>query len=104
MDIKKTQISNLLLDPGNKFNKNKMRLLIEIARPKYLDFFKKILSKVFYLIKIHLRWNFLMQRYINRYLPYRKKKFDYKSYDFSNIDSQNSIFLSKKISERTFYN
>ena len=44
-----------------------------------------------------------MQRYINRFLPYEQKKFDYVFIELSKVEKKNSAFLSKKISERVYF-
>ena len=99
-----TQINNLISNSRKKTHSNCISLSNKKTRPNIFRLAQKISDKLFSLIKNYLSWRSLMQKFINRFLPYEQKKFDYGFIELSKVDKKNSIFLSKKISDRVHFN
>ena len=104
LDIRKIFRCNLPYYANHKsnFETNKQYLKKDISILSSLIL--KSLARFASFTRSHLDWRFLMQSYINKYFPHKKKKLDYGSCDLRKISEKNNIFREKFLREFTFNN
>ena len=68
------------------------------------SFTAKLLLKIKRYLTQRLRWRYIMQAYVNKYLPYEMPILDYGACEYKDIELLNKFFMEKPISERIHFN